>query len=686
VDDLVTHQGQSWLAVNANANSEPSAANTNWLLLAARGAQGPAGPAGPQGPAGPAGPQGPAGTIGPGSVGTTELAALAVTSAKLAGNAVDASKIADGSVAAADVNSAAVQLRVSTVCAAGSSIRSVNQDGTVACEPDDDTPGWGMSGNAGTNPAANFIGTTDAVPFDLRVNNQRALRLEQVTTNADGNIYSGQNVLGGVSLLTPGVTQATIAGGGGSLNSPNSLPNRVTDMGGTVGGGMNNLAGNDAGPLNDAEYATVGGGQSNTASGTYSAVVGGVANRASGRFSAVAGGWGNTASGISSAIPGGLDNTAGGFYSLAAGNRAKVRTPAQVGGGDSDGDEGTFVWADATFADFMSTAPHQFLIRARGGVGINTNSPGAALQVGDVTRPNSQGMIRLASRSGVGASQRTWDIGVPEGDEDISGKFYSYVIDDPQLGTEPEVVVRWDTGNVGIGTTSPIRGLHVSGAGGTSRAELVVENTGMPANLRKFNIAGDAGAGTHGVWQLRVLNDAGSASTRDFLTFNNATGNVGIGRTPSVFRLEVAGDASKDTAGGWNTHSDRRLKTDIHDIEDALATIGRLRPVQFRYSDGFREAHPSVKDTVYYSYVAQEFAEVFPDSVRQGGDGYLLIDIHNTNVYAVQAVKELHQVVKDQQGEIAAQKAQLRTLEERLAALEQAVQSGCGRRATRERR
>jgi hypothetical protein len=38
---------------------------------------------------------------------------------------------------------------------------------------------------------------------------------------------------------------------------------------------------------------------------------------------------------------------------------------------------GTFVWADSQFEDFGSTTNNQFLIRAQGGVGINTNNPGS---------------------------------------------------------------------------------------------------------------------------------------------------------------------------------------------------------------------------------------------------------------------------------------------------------------------
>ena len=61
-------------------------------------------------------------------------------------------------------------------------------------------------------------------------------------------------------------------------------------------------------------------------------------------------------------VPGGTVNVAGGSFSLAAGFNATVRTPADVGGGDTDGDEGTFVWADAAPGSFVSTGPNQFLV------------------------------------------------------------------------------------------------------------------------------------------------------------------------------------------------------------------------------------------------------------------------------------------------------------------------------------
>lgn len=198
---------------------------------------------------------------------------------------------------------------------------------------------WSLTGNSGITAGTHFLGTTDGVALDFRVNNTRALRLEPNATSP--------NIIGGYwgNSVTGGVFGATIGGGGANLNT-----NRVTDEYSTIGGGYNNQAGNNAGTTNDMPYATVGGGDSNTASSAYSTV------------------------------GGGQINTASGILSFAAGRRAKANHTA------------TFVWADYSVeADFTSTADNQFLIRAAGGVGIGTESPTQSLDVNGNARIRSIG-------------------------------------------------------------------------------------------------------------------------------------------------------------------------------------------------------------------------------------------------------------------------------------------------------
>ncbi len=223
---------------------------------------------------------------------------------------------------------------------------------------------WKQGGNAGTNPSTDFLGTTDDQPLEIRVDGRRAWRVEP-------NL-SSPNIVGGSpnNAVTGNAVGATI-GGGGSVEEGTgpSEGNRVTDDYGTVAGGLGNQAGNDDGSSTNAAYATVAGGRYNQASGLSATVSGGQYNQASAKYATVAGGQYNQASGPSATVPGGVSNIAAGDASLAAGSRAKAMH------------DGTFVWADSQPGSFASTDINQFLVRAGGGVGIDTNAPKGKLHV-----------------------------------------------------------------------------------------------------------------------------------------------------------------------------------------------------------------------------------------------------------------------------------------------------------------
>jgi hypothetical protein len=137
---------------------------------------------------------------------------------------------------------------------------------------------------------------------------------------------------------------------------------------------------------------------------------------------------------------------------------------------------------------------------------------------------------------------------------------------------------------------------------------------------------------------------------------------------PATNALEVNGNASKSTAGDWLANSDARIKKDIAPVSNALDVIDRLRPVQFRYKDEYRAEHPFIKNVPYFNYIAQDFQQVFPDSVQDSGeDGILQIDTHPASIYAVAAIKELHAKVKKRDAEISDLKERLAVLERKIA-------------------
>ncbi len=245
------------------------------------------------------------------------------------------------------VDTSLIQARVTEVCASGYAIKQINTNGDVVCEPF-----WSLNGNAGTSPTINFIGTPDNQALEIRVNDERALRIEPTSPSP--------NLIGGYfdNLVRSGVYAATISGGGSE-----DYPNKVFDNYGTIGGGSNNTAGSDGTDHFNSLYATVSGGNSNDASGYNASIGGGSHNTASGAGAAVGGGTDNTASGYYAMIPGGNGNTAAGSYSFAAGLSAKANQP------------GCFVWADSSDTAFLScNDPDRWIARAAGGVYFYTDS------------------------------------------------------------------------------------------------------------------------------------------------------------------------------------------------------------------------------------------------------------------------------------------------------------------------
>jgi len=139
---------------------------------------------------------------------------------------------------------------------------------------------WQTTGNGGTMPGPNFLGTTDFQALELQVNTLRALRLEPTVSDAVHQLMV--NVIGGSSLnFIPHIAGspiygATIAGGGGFYLGSN-LSNAVYKDFGTIGGGASNVC--------IEAYATVGGGEGNLAGRDHATVPGGLENEASGKYS-----------------------------------------------------------------------------------------------------------------------------------------------------------------------------------------------------------------------------------------------------------------------------------------------------------------------------------------------------------------------------------------------------------------
>jgi hypothetical protein len=343
-----------------------------------------------------------------------------------------------------------------------------------------------------------------------------------VLTN-DGTKGSSRNVLGGhpSNSVAAGRVGATIGGGGGVIGGE-LFSNTVTWNFGTVGGGLGNTADGYAtvagGDLNKATglWSTIAGGSDNVASGEFSAIGGGENNRAAGGRSIVGGGAQNSANGDHATVPGGLNNAATN-NAFAAGTRAKATN------------QGAFVWADSQNADFASTTNDQFLIRASGGVGINTNNPGTnALLVG-------------------GTARITGNLQV---DGNIAGNI---AISNAEVDSvsSPEDFVLNAGGTVGLVVQAEKTDQEADGNGFTRGRNLLA---GYPSNGVGPNTIGATIAGGGGIASIGIVATNGATNWTTNNRPNQVTGDFGtvgggLGNTTEAFAGTVAG-GENNKAGG----------------------------------------------------------------------------------------------------------------------------------------
>jgi hypothetical protein len=392
----------------------------------------------------------------------------------------------------------------------------------------------------------------------------------RVTPDTDPN--RAPTIVAGHPSNTLGDDSAgSIIAGGGLGDKPNSASSAVYS---TISGG----AGNRAILYN---YSVIGGGFQNKTVGGYSTIGGGLNNitgnfddpfQGQGQFATIGGGSDNLARGLASTVPGGAFNSANGAYSLAAGRRAKAVH------------DGTFTWADATNADFTSTGNNQYLIRAAGGVGINTNSPRAMLTLRGPDHDTFGPNILLFGNTN---------------DQFESGRIRF---------VEGTALNNWRGGYI-----------HFDGQG------------------NMFHI------GVHPESDSDVQNDINAIT----ITRTGIPG-VGIGTTsPGSFRLAVNGDAAKPGGGSWSVFSDQRLKDDIRPLASgSLDRLLQLQGYTFEYRQQAIENRLALPGR-QTGLLAQEVLEVFPEWVGTDDEGYLYVTERGLTAMLIEALRELRQEKDD---------------------------------------
>ena len=510
--------------------------------------------------------------------------------------------------------------------------------------------GWTLTGNAGTVDGTNFIGTTDNVALDFRVNNARGLRLEYAEgIDPDfGIINTAPNIIGGFSGNTVAAWAygATISGGGisGNINTISAefatigggLNNTANGFGAVVSGGTDNSASGGAsvggGILNTASGggAVISGGLANSATSSWSTVGGGTGNMATAITSTVAGGENNIAGGRSSTVPGGSLNSAGGDYSLAAGRRAKI-----------DGaHDGAFLFSDHNNVDFNSAAADEFAARATGGVRFVTAIDGSGNPTQTVSIDNT-GTVTAAAFVGDGSGLTN----LPSVADNLGNHTatQNLILNGNYLSGDGgnEGVFVDANGNVGIGIASPETRLHVEGAAsGSTSTDFVatIKNTDTDAtNSTRYN----------GL-KIQAGKDNNNGANSRFIAFYRPDGSeIGTVRQDGASTIN------------FSTSSDVRLKQHIVPTAYSLDDLLKIEVQDYEF-----RTEPGRKQT---GFIAQDLYKVYPAAVSKGGEDVVtdpwMVDYGKLTPLLVKAVQDQQATIDAQQTRIAVLEAQLTQLE-----------------------
>jgi hypothetical protein len=351
-------------------------------------------------------------------------------------------------------------------------------------------------------------------------------------------------------------------------------------------------------------------------------------------------GAGHTLTGQFATIAGGQSNSAAGQYSFVAGRRAKANH------------DGAFVWADSTDLDFSSGAANQFLIRANGGVAINTNNPaGRALSV--------NGLVGIS-----GNNSLEFGAGVA-GKHPNAGK----------IGYQTFTPGALDI--VGAGTNATSRRIKFWAEGGatfngtgTNPLVVIANTVDEPASLSftapfsTWRVGQNKPPDAPGAFDSFFIYQQSAGATRLLIT---DTGRVGIGTNNPVYPLHLASGAFCSIGGQWTSVSDRNTKEDFRSIKprEVLAKVAALPITKWKYKTeaaGVQHLGPT----------AQDFHAAFVLGESEKAIGTL-----DANGVALAAIQGLNEVVREKDAEIRALKAKNQQVEDRLKALEARMDRIC---------
>ena len=181
------------------------------------------------------------------------------------------------------------------------------------------------------------------------------------------------------------------------------------------------------------------------------------------------------------------------------------------------------------------------------------------------------------------------------------------------------------TGNVGIGTSSPLNRTHIVGPTLTRGSEttygLAISDIGDQTKtlILGYDLVNDVG----------IIEAIDQQTAWKNLALAVSAGNVGIGTPTPAYKLDVYGTIR--ATGDVIAYSDVRVKKNINTIENAVNTVNKLRGVTYQKIDN---------DEYGIGVIAQELEKVLPHLVKTDKKGMKAVAYGNITGVLIEAIKE----------------------------------------------
>lgn len=540
---------------------------------------------------------------------------------------------------------------------------------------------WAVNGNSSTNPAINYLGTSDSQPLNIKVHSLPAGKIDEASANSfwglnagglstgkqntamgyfalRGNTTGTNNVaIGNKALSTYAGSFNTAVGDSAMANTTNTFGDSYNTAIGsralasnTVGNsttalGESALFSNTSGNLNTATgYRSLfsnTAGSSNTATGS-SALYQNIssfntANGANALFSNTSGSF-NIAIGPSALYKNniGSSNIAIGSYAL----YNSVEIDHNIAIGDSSMFGNTFGSSNVAIGHYtLKNNTNGYSNCAVGNSSLMNNTTGIGNSAfGDDALGNTTigGLNTAVGPNAIGqnvSGNNNAGIGYAALFTNITGS------NNTALGYQADIRTDGQSFSTAIGSNAVVNCSNCLVLGGstitshtrvginnrtpTSDLHIIQQSNADLDNSRGIELQ-QSGAGNQ--WRMFI-----DPSNNYILQFNNGI----YGYVDPV-------------GASFHNFSDARLKKDIRSLDNVLDRVLQLKAVTYHYNKN------NDSDPRLYGFVAQDVEKLFPEFVSTAGNGYKGIAYNNFSVVAIQAIKEQQQVINELRSRVEA--------------------------------